>query len=123
MKYLMFSLILLLSTSAFAQRKSISQTEIEVGDRYAYTLRTNTLPQKKILAAFGEAMNTTLDMDFSGNWETTDEDGIEYRYNTRRNRLSISCEGGDEVTAARARAIVATFRERLGIDSDDDDDE
>ncbi|WP_116107314.1 hypothetical protein [Lewinella sp. IMCC34191] len=123
MRSLLLTCALLLSAVAFSQNKSLYQTEVEMGDRYEYTLRTNTIKTKKLVAAFAEAMDVTLDADFSGNWEMTDADGIDYAYNTRRNRLSVAYKGKDEAVMERAKAIVADFRERLGIEGDSDEDD
>ncbi len=116
----MLAIALLLCTCVHAQSSVTSQSEIETDNHYTYSLRTNKIDRKEVVAAFAEAAGVTVHARFTGDWTTSDDDGIAYYLNTRRNRLSIEYRGKQEEVRARARAKVVALQQRLNLNSEDD---
>ena len=120
MRPILLAFALLLCTCVNAQSGVTAQSEIETKNRYTYSLRTTKIDRKEVVAAFAEAAGITVHARFTGDWTTSDDDGIEYYLNTRRNRLSIEYGGKDEEVSARAKAKVVALQQRLNLDREAD---
>lgn len=118
MKSLFTALALLLCTCVHAQTTFNTQSETDEDSRYTYSLRTNKIDSKDLVAAFAEAAGVNVNAKFTGDWTTSDDDGIEYSLDTRRNRLSIEYRGDDPTITQRAKEKVRALKERLDIDTE-----
>ncbi|CAH1001072.1 hypothetical protein LEM8419_02027 [Neolewinella maritima] len=116
MKTLLITFFLLLCTCVPAQEDSrTQQLESEDGTHYTYSLRTTTVDQADLVQAFAQAAGVTVNARFSGDWTTSDDDGIAYSLDTRRNRLSIDYRGDDAEVMQRAKEKARVLRKRLNI--------
>ncbi|WP_157974456.1 hypothetical protein [Lewinella sp. IMCC34183] len=113
MKPMLFTFLLLLGTCVSAQRSA--QTELEDGTHYTYTLKSDAVDRFELVQAFARASGVTVHPSFSGDWTTTDSDGIEYSLNTPRHFLAIRYRGDDAATTEVARRKARVIREDLHL--------
>ena len=118
MKSLLLLFSLLLCTCVRAQNTFTSQSENEDDTKYYYSLRTNKIDREELVMAFAKAAEVTVNARFSGDWTTSDDEGIEYHLNTRRHRLHIDYQGDDPAVKERAKAKVQDLKRRLGLDAE-----
>lgn len=106
------------SSTVSSSARSV-QSETDDGTHYSYSLRTNKVEREDILQAFAEAAGTTVSPRFTGDWTTSDDNGIKYSMNTRRNYLSIEYTGDDPEASKIAREKVRQIKRRLDIETDE----
>ena len=114
MKPALFTLLLLLLGTCVSAQRTV-QSEREDGTHYTYTLQSDAAEKVEMVRAFARASGVTVHPRFSGDWTTTDDDGIEYSLDTRRHLLSVRYRGDDPETAGLARQKARTIREDLRV--------
>ena len=90
-------------------------TETNNGTHYAYTQQDSKVDARDLVRAFAKAAGITVNARFTGDWTTSDDDGIEYSMDTRSSYLSIRYNGEDPTVAERAREKVRELRVSLNL--------
>ena len=121
MNLLLFSFFLLLlgpGTYQGLRAQSTSQSETDDGTHYSYVLKSDAVDRFDLVQAFARASGVPVNPGFSGDWTTSDDDGIEYSLNTRRHFLAIRYHGDDPAAAALARDKAQAIRVDLDLPQD-----
>jgi hypothetical protein len=100
-------------TSAGGSSSNVSEKESERG--YSFHVKTDDIDRQLLNATFGEITGMEVNGQFSGDWNTKDEDGIEIAMHTRRNYLRIDYRGSDAAVRAKAKKKANLVRERFGV--------
>ncbi len=109
------------TTSTRSSSSSTSETETSDGTHYAYALRGSDIATRDLVQAFASAAAVTVNPHFTGDWTTSDDDGIAYSLDTRRHRISIDYHGDDAAVMERAKEKAQTIRTRLHFTPDTPD--
>ncbi len=115
MKTVFFALSLLLAASGFTQSSTTKVTESETAEGYFFSVSQSSAEKQELIRAFTKATGQTLLGTFSGDWEETNELGVETAMNTRRNRITVRYEGDSPEAIADAKQQVSAIRRILEL--------